>query len=343
MTIKRLVRPGTPIEVSVLAAMVLVLAAGCCASALFPMVQETPRGLLVAFGLSAVVLALALLLVGERLTPASLHVGVVLLVALHAAMTAVAATERGLMLGALGFVWTAVYVAYFFAADTARAYAALMTAALGASLLVARAPTDVRVWITLSAMIWVAITILTRLNARLRAEAQSDGLTGLLNRTGFAVTAARQRAIAARRGLPVALAVIDLDEFKVVNDRDGHAAGDRLLVELASAWSASLRPEDVVARFGGDEFVLLLPGVGEDKVDDVLARLRRAHPAPWTAGAIVCSDGESLDAAVDRADRRLYGAKELRRRPDQTADQVFSVMNASTILASSGPESSWRK
>ena len=110
-----------------------------------------------------------------------------------------------------------------------------MIGALGVSLLLARAPTDVSVWLTISAMVWVAVAVLIRLHARLRADAHTDGLTGLLNRTGFAAAAARQRAMARRRGEPLALVIIDLDDFKRVNDRDGHAAGDRLLVELAQA------------------------------------------------------------------------------------------------------------
>jgi GGDEF domain-containing protein len=158
------------------------------------------------------------------------------------------------------------------------------------SLLSASAPTEVSVWVTLSTMVWVAVAILSRLNACLRAQAHTDSLTGLLNRTGFALAAAQHRALADRRGEPLALAVIDLDDFKVINDRDGHAAGDRLLVELAGVWTASLRPGDLLARFGGDEFVLMLAGATEDRVDDVLARLARAHPASWTAGAVLCSD-----------------------------------------------------
>ena len=314
MNTERLVRAGTPAEVSVLAVMNLVVGSGCLGLAAFPLAENAPRGVMVCLGLVGLTAALALVLAGPKVSPVHLHMSVALLTALIGVMVAVAVTERGLMLSTLGYIWTAVYVAFFFRPHEARLHVGLMTTALGLGLLSAHAPTSVSVWITISATIWVAVTILTRLNARLRAEAHIDGLTGLLNRTGFAVAAARQRAAAKRRAEPLALVVIDLDDFKRVNDRGGHAAGDRLLVELAGVWTAALRPGDLLARFGGDEFVLLLAGAAEDEVHGILARLARAHPAPWTAGAVLCSDEESLDEAVDRADARLYVAKEPGRK-----------------------------
>jgi len=310
---QRLVRAGTPAAVSVLAAMAFILGAGCLAWAAFPVAEDAPRGVMVALGLVGVAVALTLLRAGADVSPVGLHITVVLFATLIGVMVAVAATERGLMTSALGYIWTAVYVAFFFRPGAARIYAALMITALGASLLSARAPTDVSVWVTISTMVWVAVAILSRLNARLRAEAHTDGLTGLLNRTGFVVAAARQRAIAERRREPIALAVIDLDDFKVINDRGGHAAGDRLLAELAGVWTAALRKGDLLARFGGDEFVLMLAGATEEEADKLLARLARAHPASWTAGAVLCSAEESLDDAIERADARLYVAKEPRR------------------------------
>jgi diguanylate cyclase (GGDEF)-like protein len=217
------------------------------------------------------------------------------------------------MLAALGYTWTAVYAAFFFPAAAARVYAALITVALGASLLTARAPTDVFVWITICTMVWVAVAILARLNERLRAQAHTDSLTGLLNRAGFALAANRQRAMSRRRGEPVSLALIDLDAFKLVNDRRGHRAGDRLLVELGQAWTAALRPGDLLARFGGDEFVLLMPGVDAEQSPKVLERLQNAHPTAWTAGTVVCTKDESLEEAIDRADQGLYMARRSRR------------------------------
>ena len=310
---QRLVRAGTPAEVSVLAVMALIVGAGCIALAAFPLADDAPRGLMVGLGLVGVAVATALILAGPGVSTVQLHATVVLYMTLIGVMVAVAATEQGLMMSALGYTWTAVYVAFFFRPRVARRYAALMIAALGLSLLSARASTDISVWIITSTMIWVAVAVLNNLNSRLRADAHTDALTGLLNRTGFALAAAQQRAMAGRRGEPLALAVIDLDDFKLVNDRGGHAAGDRLLVDLAGVWTASLRPGDLLARFGGDEFVLLVAGAAEDQVDSVLARLARSHDAPWTAGAVVCADDESLDEAIERADARLYIAKEPRR------------------------------
>jgi diguanylate cyclase (GGDEF)-like protein len=327
MDLQRLVRAGTPAQVSVLAVMALILGAGCLALAAFPMAQDAPRGVMVGLGLVGLTVALTLVRGGADVSPVQLHITVLLFAALVGVMVAVAATERGLMMSALGYTWTAVYVALFFRPAAARVYAALMIIGLGLSLLLARATTDVSVWVIISTMIWVAVAILARLNTRLRAAAHTDSLTGLLNRTGFAVAAARQRAMAERRGESVALAIIDLDDFKLVNDRGGHAAGDRLLVELAGAWTALLRPGDLLARFGGDEFVLMLAGAAEDQVENLLARLARAHSASWTAGAVRCSDEESLDEAIDRADARLYVAKEPRRNAidrDRRASNVQS-------------------
>jgi GGDEF domain-containing protein len=310
---KRFLRAGTPVEVSALVLVALILGTGCLSFTALPMADDAPLGLLVGVGIGGLATALALVLVGPRARPLHLHTTVVLVVVLLAVMVAAAATERGLMMSSLGYIWMAVYVAYFFTPRVARAYGVGMIVVFGAGLLLAQAPTDASVWIVISTMVWVALSILSKLNERLRAEAQNDSLTGLLNRAGFAQAAARQRAIAVRRGEALALVAIDLDDFKIVNDRHGHAAGDRLLVELAHAWTGSLRPTDLLARYGGDEFVLLLPGASEEQVDDLLARLTRSHPFPWTAGSVICTSTETLDEALDRADARLYEAKRLSR------------------------------
>jgi diguanylate cyclase (GGDEF)-like protein len=341
---QRVVRAGPPVEVTILALMTLVRGAGCLLVAAFPPSDQTPTGLLVVLSAISIAIALVLVLAGARIRPVHLHAAVALSTMFLAVMVAAATTERGMMLSAIGYLWTTVYVALFFRPAAARLHSALMTAGLGIGLLVTAAAADVTVWLMLSAMIWVGVAILGRLSARLHAQAHTDDLTGLLNRTGFALAAARQRAIAARGGESLALAVIDLDDFKAVNDHAGHAAGDRLQAELASAWAASLRPADVLARYGGDEFVLLLPGATEDQAERVLARLAQTHPSSWTAGVVLCSTHESLDEAIARADERLYGAKASRRQavavaagrlPGSTASRPEASAQASIRVVTS--------
>jgi diguanylate cyclase (GGDEF)-like protein len=112
-----------------------------------------------------------------------------------------------------------------------------------------------------------------------------------------------------RTGLPLALLFIDLDGFKEVNDQCGHAAGDRLLVEASAAWRGALRRDDVLARTGGDEFVLLLPNTSQDEAMTILERVRDAYPVAWSAGVTDWRDGDTLESCLERADDRLYAAK----------------------------------
>ncbi|HSF26147.1 MAG TPA: GGDEF domain-containing protein, partial [Actinomycetes bacterium] len=128
--------------------------------------------------------------------------------------------------------------------------------------------------------------------------------------------AERELARVARTGSRLAVAVIDLDGFKKVNDTLGHAAGDQLLVTIATAWSKVLRPTDVLARHGGDEFVLLLPGAGAAEATTVLHRLLRANAdIGWSYGLTAYEPGDTLDRLLARADVRLYDAKAARTPP----------------------------
>ena len=328
---RRVLRAGTPAEVSVLALMNLVRGAGCLLLVGFPLSAEAPIRLMVALGIADLAVAAVLLAAGGRVRPAVLHAAVIQQILQIAVMVGAAGTERGMMLAAIGYVWSGAYVAVFFRSALARAYAALMTAGLAIGLLTTSAPADVSLAILLMAMVWAAVLTLNGLSARLVAQAHTDDLTGLLNRTGFALAAARLRAAAGRNGNALALAVIDLDDFKIVNDRHGHAAGDRLLVGLASAWTSALRPADVLARYGGDEFVLLFPDASAADARAVLKRLEGAYPIGWTSGVVACERHESLDEAIVRADEELYRAKALRRQalaeesaaaPLETADSA---------------------
>jgi diguanylate cyclase (GGDEF)-like protein len=153
--------------------------------------------------------------------------------------------------------------------------------------------------------------------ARMSALAATDPLTELFNRRGF--EAELQRLGEGRAGR--VLALIDVDHFKAINDRHGHATGDRVLRELARCLGAALRPRDLLARHGGEEFALLLQELGVGAAAGVLERMREVVAAhDWSAiapglrvtvslGAVQPAPDEPLADALQRADRLLYEAK----------------------------------
>lgn len=149
------------------------------------------------------------------------------------------------------------------------------------------------------------------LMTRLEELADTDDLTGLPNRRGWNRELEIALSTAQRRRSPLCIALIDLDRFKNVNDERGHQAGDRLLKEAAASWRSTLRPADVLARPGGDEFTLVLPDCDVDRAFGVLDRLRQATPREHTCSIGVAEwDGrEGSQELVARADEALYSAK----------------------------------
>lgn len=146
---------------------------------------------------------------------------------------------------------------------------------------------------------------------RLQQEATVDDLTGLLNRRGWRQAASQELARAARTGLPVALAMLDLDALKLFNDRAGHAAGDRLLADTGQRIRETLRAGDVVARVGGDELAAMLSNTTADGAVAVVERLRARTPrdAPFSVGIALWDGEQPLAELLHRADRALYEAK----------------------------------
>lgn len=149
-------------------------------------------------------------------------------------------------------------------------------------------------------------------NDRLQVFAGTDSLTGAANRRAWdeELSAALLRAV--REGLPLSVSLLDLDDFKEYNDRHGHQAGDRVLKEAAAAWRGILRASDMLARVGGDEFAVLLPGCPLDKAATISDRLRAAVPAAvrCSVGVAVWDGRESAQEFLARADRALYDAKD---------------------------------
>ncbi|MBB5205929.1 diguanylate cyclase [Inhella inkyongensis] len=156
---------------------------------------------------------------------------------------------------------------------------------------------------------------------RLSEEVQTDQLTKVANRRGLQAVFASEQSRLQREGGPLAVALLDIDNFKKLNDSLGHNAGDEALKGLAARAQATVRPGDLVARWGGEEFVLLLPRTPLDEAKQVLGRLQRALSASlfmhegkdvfvtFSAGATLYREGEGLESALQRADEALYEAK----------------------------------
>ena len=150
---------------------------------------------------------------------------------------------------------------------------------------------------------------------------REDQLTGVLNRRGLDDVFAREAARADRTGASLCIALIDIDNFKNINDSLGHQVGDTVLVHLASVVMDAVRALDVVGRYGGEEFLLLLPDSRIDEAVAVMTRLQRALATrpysfssrqvkvTFSAGVAARVCGESEAAVINRADRALYEAK----------------------------------
>jgi len=164
--------------------------------------------------------------------------------------------------------------------------------------------------------------------ARLRKEVDTansllriDHLTNVLNRRGLEEAYRREAARASRSSLPLAVALLDLDNFKRLNDTEGHPVGDRALAHVAATLRDALRPQDLIARYGGEEFALLLPDTDTAAALTALARVRtvfgnrplrvgrRKLPLTFSAGVTVRTHAAALPDLIATADKALYAAK----------------------------------
>ena len=290
-------------------------AASSLVAALFPASDGAPVDLFAVVAGVAFTGSLVLWVVGERTPRWLLHVGVAGGTLGISILIARAATGVSTIVTATDYIWMGVYVSFFFRRIAARAHLALIAVGFGVALLFNHHGIPVEAWFLMTASIVVSSETIGRQSARLRHEAHTDSLTGLLNRKGLAPAAERAFALADRTDIPLTIGLVDLDDFKQVNDRDGHAAGDRLLVQMTRTWSEELQPGDIFARLGGDEFLVILVGSGDDEAKRFFEKLLFVSPAPWSAGIIKRGAGEDLSACLARADNTLYEAKRSRNAP----------------------------
>ncbi len=305
-------RRGLPPDVRALMLITLAGAVSSIVAALFPASLSAPVALFVVAAAIASCCSLVLWRLAARTPHWLLHAVVAGGTLVISVLIARAATGVSTVVTATDYIWMGVYAAFFFSRATTRAHLALIAVAFGAALLVNSHGVPAEAWFLMTASILVASETIGHQSARLRHEAATDSLTGLLNRKGLNLAAKRAFSLADRTGIPLTVGLIDLDHFKQVNDRDGHATGDRLLVEMARTWDEAIEPSDIFARLGGDEFLVLLVGSRDEEVSRLFERLRFSSPTPWSAGVIRREPEEELSACLARADNALYEAKRSR-------------------------------
>jgi diguanylate cyclase (GGDEF)-like protein len=248
-----------------------------------------------------------------------------LLVALGTALvvTAVIASGEGDGPYASFYMWITVEAVYFLPRRHAAFHVAAVAASYLFALLVTPSSGDAAVAyamvvgtvVATGAFVDLVRRRIDSLVADLSHAARSDPLTGLLNRRGFLPLLEEQFELARRSGRELSLLAVDLDHFKELNDRLGHAAGDRALVAVAQALQSTPRRSDVVCRMGGDEFSMLLPDTGLEGAQLAAHRLRRAvHNlgvglAASVGIAVFPRHAAQPEALLTAADRALYDAK----------------------------------
>ena len=177
-------------------------------------------------------------------------------------------------------------------------------------------------WLCMTIAVTLGMVLMTteRLQSNLDYQANHDPLTGALNRRAFSLIADNALAHSRRSNTPLSILMIDLDHFKKINDQLGHNAGDTLLCQFVTTANNVLRDQDVFCRFGGEEFVALLPNTSADMAMIAAERLRTAFTAETASleklSTVTISTGiselmqdEKIDSLLGRADKALYIAK----------------------------------
>ena len=231
---------------------------------------------------------------------AAIAVGTALLCAHHSPAVFVAASL---------YVLPTIYTAAFYDSRPFAVYLASQAIVLGAILFTSGQPAAPAAWIFETTTISALGIVVHRLRAALMEMASTDPLTGLANRRGFQAVLDRELAQRERSGRPLCVAVIDLDHFKAVNDAHGHLVGDQVLADVTTAWCGRLRKVDVLARFGGDEFVVLFPGASTQDAIEVLDRMRTAGDQQFSAGMVEASGSTDAPELLTAADQACMLAK----------------------------------
>ncbi len=304
-----------------LALLVFALALTCLAWSAWPLLPNSPRSLDLAMGIPLTALAMALFAANPKLRQYQLLLLLMLPLAALGILTGTRVSDTAVAILSSGWILLAVtaglyltqlvlLIAFLVIQAVIRIFATWLNPVEDITVLTS---------VSLAATLVVAIVVFVltdghrRLIAEVRHQAIRDPLTGVLNRRGADLEAHAVRAVAERASTPTTVAVIDLDDFKVINDRYGHQTGDKALQTLTEQWSQRPRSSDVLARIGGDEFLIVMPDTDLAAAASLLQSLHHDNPVNWTSGTTPWAPDETLDQALAEADERLYEAK--RRHP----------------------------
>jgi len=194
---------------------------------------------------------------------------------------------------------------------------------------------------------------LTRDNSSLKQAATTDFLTELVNRRYATLHLKRELSLARRNGVPLGFIMMDLDHFKRVNDTFGHQAGDAVLAHIGKVLKCRMRTSDIVVRYGGEEFLAVLPAADLTSTVKVANDLREAiaaNPTPFEGndlaitasfGAAIVQPGENLgvDEIVRRADKALYAAKAAGRNRVVTWAEMTDTTGPDAAVTADSPAS----
>jgi diguanylate cyclase (GGDEF)-like protein len=215
------------------------------------------------------------------------------------------------------YLWIALYTALYFRLPVALLYtgvsgvAYLVVLAVGSNV-----DKPVVAWLTIFGTALVLVAVVRSLVDTLQKRGHEDPLTGLPNRRSWDQRADEELERARRNKTPLSIALIDVDNFKAVNDRDGHPAGDRLLRQFADGWRGTIRGSgDFIARLGGDEFGLLAPGSDHKGIQRVVERLHEISPqrVSCSIGVATWDGAETTADLFRRADEAMYQIKREQR------------------------------
>ncbi|MDA8071828.1 MAG: GGDEF domain-containing protein [Actinomycetota bacterium] len=295
-------------------------AAGAVAAASMVFGKEvTPEGrvTLVVVICLCLIGAAAYFFAGERIPRWGLHIGTVS--ALGIISVGAALEPGGSTILAVLYIWVIVYAALFFSPLATAVYVTAIAAAYAGVLDVGPAVDNrLLAWMAIFGTGAVTAAVVSGLVSLLRIDGRKDPLTGLANRRSWDERLDEELARAKRAATVFSVAMIDLDEFKMVNDTHGHAAGDQLLRQLATTWQGMVREGgDFLARLGGDEFALLTPGIDEAGILRLTDRFNAAAPdgVTFSLGTATWDGTGTAGDLMRRADQAMYQKKVEHRTP----------------------------